>query len=445
MAVMEANVGPLESALPELMGRLRRRTLINIRWIALIWQALTILVVRYWLSCSLPVIPCLAVIGASAILNVAATAQGRPNSALPDRDASLFLAYDIVQLSALLFLTGGIANPFVLLLLAPQMVAALVLSGRRTTVLTGLTVICIAALTLWPYPLPWPDSVPAESTDITYRVGVWVAMTLATVFVSAYVWRVAEEARKTTAALAETRLALAREQQVSEVGGLAAAAAHELGTPLGTIVLAATELADDLATRCPEAEDLHADATLLVNEARRCRDILTRLTRDPRRDVDDPFERLTLPALIEMAVGPFTQPGKDVRVEVAARDDSRPPLAPRQAEMVHGLGNLLQNAIQFARTCVSVRADWSKETVNISILDDGPGYPASVIHRLGEPYVSGRSNGNGTSAGEHMGLGIFIAVALLGRTGANVSFSNVRRGGAHVMLVWPRERFEERV
>ncbi|MCB9959215.1 MAG: ActS/PrrB/RegB family redox-sensitive histidine kinase [Rhodospirillaceae bacterium] len=445
MAVTEVAPSAFESAMPELMGRLRRRTLINIRWIALVWQTLTILVVRYWLTCELPVLPSLAVIGASVALNVAATAQGRPNSALPDREASLFLAYDIFQLSALLFLTGGIANPFVLLLLAPQMVASLVLSGRRTALLTGMTVVCIAVLTVWPYPLPWPQSVPAESADLTYRVGVWVAMTLATVFVSAYVWRVAEEARKTTAALAETRLALAREQQVSAVGGLAAAAAHELGTPLGTIVLAATELADDLAARCPDAGDLHADARLLVNEARRCRDILARLTRDPSRDVDDSFERLTLATLIETAARPFSQPGKELRLEVAARDASRPPLAPRRAEMVHGLGNLLQNAIQFARTCVSVRAEWSKEDVSIVILDDGPGYPPGIIHRLGEPYVSGRSNGNGTGSGEHMGLGIFIAVALLGRTGAEVRFSNVRRGGAHVMVEWPRERFEERV
>ena len=434
----------LQAGPPDLLGHLRRRTLITIRWIAVAGQTTAVLIVAFALGYPLPLAACMTVIGASVLVNMVAMAQGRPRTLLPDRDAAVFLTYDIVQLTALLYLTGGITNPFVVLLLAPQMVAALVLSQRRIVILTLITVAGVAGLALWQYPLPQPEAEAADMVSLLYRVGVWVAMTLATVFITAYVWRVAEEGRALAAALAETRVALAREQQVSAVGGLAAAAAHELGTPLGTIVLTATELADDLADRLPDDDDVNDDAALLVTEAQRCRDILARLTRDPRSEGGEPFELLTLSALVDTAADPFRHPDKQVIVEVMPRDSSRPPLTTRRAEIVHGLGNILQNAIQFARHRVSVRAEWSKEDVSITILDDGPGYAASVIHKLGEPYVSGRTVTAADSAG-HMGLGIFIAVMLLGRTGATVRFSNARRGGAHVTLRWPRERYETRV
>ena len=433
----------LDAASSEPVGHLRRRTLILIRWIAIAGQLATVLLVHYVLRYEVPLTPCLAVIGTSVLLNLAATAQGRSGVPLTDRDAALYLSYDILQLAALLFLTGGIDNPFVLLLLAPQTVAALVLSRRRAVPVTLLTVACVAGLTLWQYPVPQPNDAAEPLSSLGHRIGIWVAMTLATVFISAYVSRVAEEGRSLAAALAETRLALAREQQASAVGALAAAAAHELGTPLGTIVLAANELAQDLAERHPQDEDLRADAQLLVAEAGRCRDILARLTRDPRGDGDTAFELLTITALVETAAEPYRAPEKQLSIEVVPRDSSKAPLTTRRAEIVHGLGNLLQNAIQFARHRVSVRGEWSKQDVILTILDDGPGFPPAIINQLGEPYVSGRG-ASGEPAEGHMGLGIFIAVMLLGRTGAEVRFSNTRRGGAHVTLRWPRERYETR-
>ena len=418
-------------------SRISQRTLIQIRWIGVVGQLVTVLIVQYGLSYDLPLAPALAIIAVSAMLNLAAIIQGRLRTRLSPRDAAIYLAYDAVQLSAMLFLTGGMENPFVILLLAPLTVGALILPLKLTVALTYLTVICVTLLAFWQYPIPGADEAAAAPAPFVYRLGVWIALTLAAMLIAAYVWSVAEEGRQMAAGLSETRLALAREQQVSAVGALAAAAAHELGTPLGTIALAARELDDDL----PAESSTRADALLIVQESQRCREILAELTRHPAADGGAPFELLTLPGLIEAASMPFQRPGIEIAAETVPRDSSRAPQTRRTPEAVHGLGNLLQNAIQFARRRVSVRAEWSRREVTISIADDGPGFAHGVLSRLGDPYVSGKDTGRG-SGESHMGLGIFIAVTLLARNGARVRFANARHGGAQVTVTWPRDRFE---
>jgi two-component system sensor histidine kinase RegB len=239
-------------------------------------------------------------------------------------------------------------------------------------------------------------------------------------------------------AFAATQLALAREQRVSAVGGLAAAAAHQLGSPLATIAVIAKELVHDLPPDSPYAED----AQLLLSQSERCRTILADLSRQRDGESGSPFARLPFSALVEAAGEPHRTGEIEVIHSTAAGRDSdgspeEEPQVPRSPEIMHGLGNLLQNAIQFARREVAVTTSWSDETVAVDIVDDGPGFSQQVLARIGEPYISGRSG-----EAQHMGLGIFIAQSLLERTGARLSFANLPDGGAQVVVEWRRSTFE---
>lgn len=422
-------------------GRISLRTLIIIRWIAVAGQLSTVILVQYGLGYDLPIGSCIAVIGVSVLLNLAASVQGRSRFRLGERDALLYLAYDVLQLSGLLFLTGGLQNPFVVLLLAPLTVSAIILSQRGTVMMTGLTLLCLSILALWQYPVPGAggtSEIVPESWSAIYKLGVWFALALSSVFVTAYVWQVADEGRRFADALSASQMALAREQRISALGALAAAAAHELGTPLSTIAVVARELSREVPPDSPLAEDIQ----LLDSQSRRCREILEELAQRPEAEGGDPYDLLGLTALIETAAQPHHTIGVEMEVEPVPRDASRPPVVRRTPEMVHGLGNLLQNALQFGRRRVSVRAEWSRDDVYVIITDDGPGFPPHLLNRLGEPYLSGRESLE-DGDDRHMGLGIFIAVTLLDRSGARISFSNARNSGAQVVVRWKRHIFEQ--
>ena len=263
---------------------------------------------------------------------------------------------------------------------------------------------------------------------------------LASVFIAGYTWNVAEDARRMRDAYTATQLALAREQRVSAVGGIAAAAAHQLGSPLATIAVVAKELVRDLPSDSPYAED----ALLLLSQSERCRTILADLARQRDAETGSPFTtRLPFSALVEAAGEPYRVEGKSVLYSTAAGRDAEAlpveePLVARSPEIMHGLGNLIQNAAQFARHEVDVTTTWSEDTVAVDIVDDGPGFPQAVLARIGEPYISGRTG----TAEQHMGLGIFIAQSLLERTGARVSFGNLPDGGAQVVVEWRRGTLE---
>jgi two-component system sensor histidine kinase RegB len=414
------------------------RMLVLIRWVAVLGQGATILFVHYGLGFVLPVQSALAVVGTSAALNITVTWLRRRPARLGDREAALYLAIDILQLGALLLLTGGLHNPFAILMLAPVTVSATVLSRRAVFGLSALTVAAISLLAVYHLPLPWRD-VPLPPPPL-YVLGVWVALVSSTMFIAGYTWSVAEEARRMRDAYTATQLALAREQRVSAVGGIAAAAAHQLGSPLATIAVVAKELVRDLPPGSPYAED----ALLLLSQSERCRTILADLARQRDGESGSPFAGLPFSALVEAAGEPYGEDGVDVAYATAAgRDaDARPveePLVQRSPEIMHGLGNLIQNAAQFARHEVSVTTTWSEDTVAVDIVDDGPGFPQQVLARIGEPYISGRSSGG---EGQHMGLGIFIAQSLLERTGARVSFANMADGGAQIVVEWKRTMLE---
>ena len=414
------------------IGSLRVGTLILIRWIALGGQALAILTVRFGMGYELPVAACFAAIAISAVSNGWLAARRAPRARLGDREAALALGFDLLQLAALLFLTGGLHNPFAILILAPVTVSATILSRNATAGLVVMAIAMISVLAVWHMPLPW-NPPGGFVHPLRYVLGLWAGLSVAAVFVSAYVWSVAEEARRMSEAFAETRQALAREQRFAAVGGLAAAAAHELGSPLATIAVVAGELARTV----PPDSDLADDVQLLISQSNRCRDILAELSRHPGDVAGMPFEHTPLSALVEEAAKPHERDRQDIHLDIGLdpRDESAEPEIARSPEILLAVGTLIQNAVQFARGKVEVTIAWSAEEGGISILDDGPGFPHDVLTAIGEPYISSRGNEEG-----HMGLGIFIAQTLLERAGATISFGN--NDGAEVVIRWPRAMLE---
>jgi two-component system sensor histidine kinase RegB len=414
-------------------GRISLRTLVPIRWVAIAGQALTIVIVHYGLGFRLPLVPALAVVAGSALLNIVLIVHRQVARQLGERYAALCLGYDIFQLAILLYLTGGLQNPFSILIVAPVTVAATILSRRPVIALSIFAVAAISALALWHLPLPWRSDPGPLVFPPEIVVGTWTALVLATVFIGGYTWSVAQDARRLRDAVAATQLALAREQRVSAVGALAAAAAHELGSPLATIAVVARELAHELPPDSPHAED----AALLLSQSERCRRILAELSQRPEEDGGSPYTRLPISALVEAAAAPHQD--RDVRLifataGVPAEDE---PQVRRSPEILHGLHNLIQNAVQFAGREVTVTTFWDAATVTVEITDDGPGFLLHLLGRLGEPYLSTRAG-----AADHMGLGIFIAQSLLERSGARLTFENLEEGGAHVEISWSRANLE---
>ena len=416
-------------------GRVRLQTLVVIRWIALAGQTIAILLIHYGFGFALPLGLVGGAVAVSAAVNIVLTAHYPSATRLSDGEAASTLAFDTLQLGVLLFLTGGVQNPFSILVLAPVTISATTLSLRSTAFLGVLTFASLTFLAFFHMPLPW--SAGGLELSHVYVFGIWTALALGMVFISVYAWRIAEESRRMSDALAETQMALARAQQLSALGGLAAAAAHELGTPLGTITLVAKELSREIPPGSPLADDVN----LLISQSARCRDILARLSRSPDEDQSLPFRQMRLTTLAEMSARPYGRAGIEVAVEVdganagetAANDQ---PVVVHNSEIVQGIGNLIENAVDFAGARVTITVRWTADEVGIDVSDDGPGFSQGILGALGEPYVSTRRDSDG------MGLGVFIAKTLLERTGARVSFGNQRDGGARVAIAWPRAILE---
>jgi two-component system sensor histidine kinase RegB len=417
----------------------RLHTLVRLRWLAVIGQTTAVLVVYLGLDFDLPIWACLAVIALTAWLNVALRLRFRMTQRVaPDRAAWL-LAFDIAELAILLFLTGGLENPFAFLFLGPVLLSATALPPRLTLMLGGFAAACATALIFVHYPLPWDADQPLELPPI-YTMGVWLSLLLAIGFIGAYAWQLTEEARQLADALAATELVLAREQHLSQLDGLAAAAAHELGTPLSTITVIATELEREMTPDSPHAEDVK----LLREQAQRCRGILGKLTQLSANH--EPFDRTPLSALIEETVAPHRNFGVAIKVALTPRDAPEP-VGRRNPVILYGIGNLLENAVDFAREQVDLTAEWSDREIVLTINDDGPGFAPEIMDRIGEPYVTGRRHlrhSVDVEAGG-LGLGLFIAKTLLERSGAKLVFANraAPAQGACVRVRWERADFEE--
>ncbi len=422
-----------------LEGLLRLDTMVRLRWMVVAGQSAAIILVAGYLKFELPLWACLIVIGAAALLNIVLRLLYPLNERLPADKATLLLSIDIVQLATLLFLTGGLVNPFAILFLAPVLIAATTLPPVCALFLGTLTVGSASLLAVLHYPMPWytPEGL---SLPVLYVVGVWCALFLAVSFIGVFTWQVTEEARQLSKALAATELVLAQEHHLSALDGLAAAAAHELGTPLATITLVVRELDKAIPHDSPFKEDL----TLLGEQVGRCRGILRTLT--TLNEEGAPNAQISISHLLEEVIAPHRNFGVSIVLDVAGDTASQPHVR-HNPGLMYGLGNFIENALDFAQEQVAIRAFWNGHTVEIRIQDDGPGFSPDVISRLGEPYVSTRihSAADKTHQSGGLGLGVFIAKTLLERSGGRISFSNrpAPASGAEIIIHWPRAVFEQ--
>lgn len=417
----------------------RLDTILRLRWLAVLGQLATIFVVTQGLDFDAPVVPCVTIIGLSALLNLTLQSQFNPVHRLEPGYAAALLALNIGELAALLFLTGGLQNPFSFLFLAPVLISATALPTRMTIALGIFAAACATALGFFHLPLPWNSDEPLVLPP-TYMVAVWLSIVLAIGVTSLYAFQVTEEARKLADALAATELVLTREQHLTQIDGLAAAAAHELGTPLSTIFLISRELEESVQKNGLD-EQARSDLRTLREQAQRCRDILGKITQLSAQGA--PFDRMPLSMLIEEAVAPHRDFDIAIKVRIALSDATEP-VGMRNPAVLYGIGNILENAVDFARERVEVNARWNREVVEIVISDDGPGIPPDILKRIGEPYLTRRRGGDTPGVRRGLGLGVFIARTLLERTGAKVSFTNrvFPDHGAVVTIAWPRSSFE---
>ncbi|MDR6662547.1 two-component system sensor histidine kinase RegB [Tardiphaga robiniae] len=413
----------------------RLDTILRLRWLAALGQLAAIFVVVQGLEYDVAIIPCVTIIGLSATLNLVLQTLFNPVHRLEPLFAAALLALNIIELAGLLYCTGGLQNPFSFLFLAPVLISATALPTRFTIALGVLAAASATVLAFFHLPLPWDSAEPLVLPQI-YLLGVWFSILTAIGVTSLYAFQVTEEARKLSDALAATELVLTREQHLTQIDGLAAAAAHELGTPLSTIFLISRELEKNIHNNPELADDLKT----VREQAQRCREILSKITQ--LNSSGAPFDRMPLSQLIEEAVAPHRDFGIAIKIRIAVANAPEP-TGMRNPAILYGVGNILENAVDFAREQVEVNAWWNAESIVISISDDGPGIPPDLLKRIGEPYLSRRRP---AEEGEHrgLGLGVFIARTLLERTGARVTFSNrvFPDHGAVVQISWPRDAFE---
>lgn len=425
-------------------SRLRLQTIIRLRWVAVLGQSLTVLIVYFGFGFKFPLAACLTVIALSACLNIGLQLAFPASKRLLRRYAMLMLGYDILQLALLLCLTGGLQNPFALLMVVPVAVSAATQPLGITALLAAFAVGCASLLTRFYWPLPWTTVEPLQ-LPFLYLIGNWAALVSCIVFIALYAWRTGQETRVMSEALAATELILAREQKLSELDGMAAAAAHKLGTPLSTIVVIAREMERVI----PEDSPMREDVQLLRSQAIRCREILSALTRYTG-EADEVFSTMRLTHLLEDVADQYR--GAGVQVVVKSVDApkrggaiSKEPVMRRNPGVIYGLGNLVENAVDFARLKVDIDAQWDEDMVSVMITDDGDGFPASIMSHLGEPYVTTRGMSQIDGGEEHgMGLGFFIAKTLLERSGASIQLRNrsAPDSGAVITLRWQREKLQ---
>lgn len=418
---------------PQQSNRLRLNTLIRLRWLAIIGQSLSVILVAYWFNFPLPVSFCFALIACSAWLNLFLALRYPATHRLNALPALAILTFDALQLAGLLYMTGGLTNPFSLLIAVPVVVSATSLPLRLTIAIGSLVVAMATLLVFFHLPLPWREGEPLE-IPFLYVAGMWMAIVSSIAFTAIYAWRIADEARQLANALAATELVLQREQHLSALDGLAAAAAHELGTPLATIALVAKEMQRTLGSDPKFAEDV----ALLGSQSARCREILKRLT-SLSTENEAHLARLPLTSLVEEVTAPHREFGIAIKLEPGERVGPEP-VGRRNPGVLYGLGNLIENAVDFAKETVRVGWSWNDHRIRLEVRDDGPGFPPDIIDRIGEPYMSTRQ---GAEPGGGLGLGLFIAKTLLERSGATLRFQNApeRGHGALVEVVWTRDAF----
>ncbi|WP_051201590.1 ActS/PrrB/RegB family redox-sensitive histidine kinase [Paracoccus aminophilus] len=410
---------------------IRLGTLLLLRWVAVCGQ-LGAVAAALLIGVRIPLAPVLSTIALTILLNVWLSL--RPSHRVSNHEAALQLGFDLWQISTLLALTGGMTNPFALLVLVPVTIAATSLPARHMIALGLATAVMVTMAGVVAEPLAF-DSGGRLALDEPYQFGHWVAIIIGVIFLAAYVHRVSSDLSATSNALFAARMALEREQRLQHLGGVVAAAAHEMGTPLATIKLVSAELVDELDEILPDRPDIAEDLAILRQSADRCAKILKSMGRAGKDDLL--IRTAPLEDMLTEAAHPHIERG--IEVEITSSEPER--FVHRDAAIVHGLRNLIQNAVDFASEAVRVNATWTATELRVVIADDGPGYPPALLPRLGSPFLTTRPRSEDGRGYDGMGLGLFIAKALLERSGARLIFANSGRG-AVVTVIWPRDRIE---
>ena len=433
----------------------RLRTLNYLRWLAIFGQSVAILVATQILEIELRLDYCFLAVALSAVFNITSRMLYPLNKRLGHLAATWILLYDLAQLGVLLFLSGGLNNPFSVLLLAPTIISATVLTVRSTIGLGLVTLLIVTLLSQTYIPLQTTaGQILAMPQLLIY--GMWAALLVAVAFLGVYARRVSTETFGMSQALSATQLALERERKLTALGGVVAAAAHEMGTPLATIKLVSSELIDELG----DQRELCEDAELIRSQAERCADILAGMGKAGKDDLL--LQSAPFTAVVYEAAEPHLDRGINIVLRANGESDldSAPdqPVIQRQPELIHGVRNLVQNAVDFAEKNVWIDIDWNDRQLKIIVGDDGRGFPPDMIDQIGDPFMSAspdRRQETDRPGYDGMGLGLFIAKTLLERSGAVLTFANgiktdantppaslVRASGAIVELVWKRSTIE---
>ena len=428
-----------------------KQTLVLLRWLAIIGQSFTLIVCIVYLELLVNIWACIAAIGILAVYNLYLSFVTQRGARLTSKEALTSLSIDLTQLLFMLYLTGGLSNPFALLLLAPVTISATTLRVRATMFLVAVAVVGITLLAYLSAPMKFSDGRLIELSAIQ-TWGIWFSLTFGFVFLSAYARRVTLEIYSMSEALSATQMALEREHKLTLLGGVVSAAAHEMGTPLATIKMAATELEEELHDKA----ELQDDAKLIKEQAVRLSEILKDMGQTGKEDLH--VKSAPFPSVVQEAAAPHENRGKKVLLLAKGKKEIAKlksiPTIPRRPEIIHGLRNLIQNAVDFSEKTVCIDIDWNDQELRVHISDDGPGFPYELTGLLGDPLSRRLRPGSRSLRPEYegMGLGLFIAKTLLERSGATLEFFNDIRNlksevkhldGANVRVSWPLSAFEQ--
>ncbi|MAJ85921.1 MAG: hypothetical protein CL687_03000 [Candidatus Pelagibacter sp.] len=411
---------------------LDRKTLVTLRWIALIGQLAAINIVYFILQSDFPIIETHLIILLGIITNTYLHLKIKVTQ-LKDFYSGVFLLYDLIQLGILLYLTGGIHNPFSFFLIIPSIVSSTFLSMGTTIILGFVTLGILIMITFFHLPLPGAEV--AFVFPEYYVIGIIISIIIGLIFLSYFGIRFSGETKKRSDALNKLQLILSKEYELESLGGQAAAAAHSLGTPLATISVVAKELKKEIGENSKHTKDLD----LLISQTKRCSDILKKISQ--KKIVDDKFLSLTTAEdLLEEIIKSFSETSNKI-IDLNSRKDFNKIKFERNPEIVYGIRNFIGNAVKFSKENIIISIISDNQTLSICIEDDGPGFPVDIIKIVGEPYIKSKSNEISSKSGT--GLGTFLGKTLLERKGANLKFGKAKKlGGAKVSISWPVVNFK---
>ncbi len=396
--------------------------LVIIRWIAIVGQLVAILFVYFYLNIIIPIATCLFIIVISILINLISFLSKNKNKFLSEKEAYYFLIYDTSQLAVLLYFTGGIYNPFSLLLIAPVVISASYLKIIYSIVLSLYSILLVIFLSFFHLEIQWNDFF---SVPILFTYGLVLSFIISIIFIAIYVYILANSSRNIANALNQTQLALINQKKLSEVGALAAAAVHELSTPLNTIFLILNDLKKEEILK--KDKRLISEIKLLESQANRSKDILYNLSKNPDNIKDSFFDQTTLSNLIKINFDKFKK--EKVFLDMIIQNNENEPKIKFTDEIMYGIGNIVQNAIEYANKIVTINLSWDNKIFIVKISDDGLGFPKDILDKIGTPYISKNK------IKQNMGLGIFISKNFIENVGGKISFNNKEDSNGSIVTI----------